>query len=116
MWTPTTRQQHSRIVTRYQTDLTDAESSANLVTVPRRLAGEQRVRVLEPAKRLAATRPRLRDPPTNHRCSLIHVKAAANTRPIFMRAQAGQQFEHDRLREVFMAKPLSDKELALMDA
>ena len=25
MWTPTTRQQHSRIVTRYQTDLTDAE-------------------------------------------------------------------------------------------
>jgi transposase len=25
MWTPTTRQQHSRIVTRYQTDLTDEE-------------------------------------------------------------------------------------------
>src|SRR5271170_5912991 len=25
MWTPTTRQQHSRIVTRYQPDLTDAE-------------------------------------------------------------------------------------------
>jgi transposase len=25
MWTPTTRRQHSRIVTRYQTDLTDAE-------------------------------------------------------------------------------------------
>jgi hypothetical protein len=25
MWTPTARQQHSRIVTRYQTDLTDAE-------------------------------------------------------------------------------------------
>ena len=25
MWTPTTRQQHTRIVTRYQTDLTDAE-------------------------------------------------------------------------------------------
>jgi transposase len=25
MWTPTTRQQHNRIVTRYQTDLTDAE-------------------------------------------------------------------------------------------
>jgi transposase len=25
MWTPTTRQQHSRIVARYQTDLTDAE-------------------------------------------------------------------------------------------
>jgi transposase len=25
MWTPTTRQQHSRAVTRYQTDLTDAE-------------------------------------------------------------------------------------------
>ena len=25
MWTPTTRQQHSRIVTRYQTDLTDAD-------------------------------------------------------------------------------------------
>jgi hypothetical protein len=25
MWTPTTRQQHSRPVTRYQTDLTDAE-------------------------------------------------------------------------------------------
>jgi transposase len=25
MWTPTTRQQHSRSVTRYQTDLTDAE-------------------------------------------------------------------------------------------
>ena len=25
MWTPTTRQQHSRIVTRYQTDLSDAE-------------------------------------------------------------------------------------------
>jgi transposase len=25
MWTPTTRQQHSRVVTRYQTDLTDAE-------------------------------------------------------------------------------------------
>jgi len=25
MWTPTTRQQHSRTVTRYQTDLTDAE-------------------------------------------------------------------------------------------
>ncbi len=25
MWTPTTRQQYSRTVTRYQTDLTDAE-------------------------------------------------------------------------------------------
>ena len=25
MWTPTTRQKHSRIVTRYQTDLTDTE-------------------------------------------------------------------------------------------
>ena len=25
MWTPTTRQQHSRTVARYQTDLTDAE-------------------------------------------------------------------------------------------
>jgi len=25
MWTPTTRQQHSRTLTRYQTDLTDAE-------------------------------------------------------------------------------------------
>jgi transposase len=25
MWTPTTRQQHNRPVTRYQTDLTDAE-------------------------------------------------------------------------------------------
>ena len=25
MWTPTTRQQHRRPVTRYQTDLTDAE-------------------------------------------------------------------------------------------
>jgi hypothetical protein len=25
MWTPTTRQHHSRPVTRYQTDLTDAE-------------------------------------------------------------------------------------------
>ena len=25
MWTPTTRQQHSRLVTRYQTDLADAE-------------------------------------------------------------------------------------------
>ena len=25
MWTPTTRQQHSRTVIRYQTDLTDAE-------------------------------------------------------------------------------------------
>jgi hypothetical protein len=25
MWTPTTRQQHSRPLTRYQTDLTDAE-------------------------------------------------------------------------------------------
>ncbi len=25
MWTPTTRQQHSRRVKRYQTDLTDAE-------------------------------------------------------------------------------------------
>ncbi len=25
MWTPTTRQEHSRPVTRYQTDLTDAE-------------------------------------------------------------------------------------------
>jgi hypothetical protein len=25
MWTPTTRQQHSRPATRYQTDLTDAE-------------------------------------------------------------------------------------------
>jgi hypothetical protein len=25
MWTPTTRQQHSRPVTRYQTDLSDAE-------------------------------------------------------------------------------------------
>jgi hypothetical protein len=25
MWTPATRQQHSRPVTRYQTDLTDAE-------------------------------------------------------------------------------------------
>jgi hypothetical protein len=25
MWTPTTRQQHSRPVKRYQTDLTDAE-------------------------------------------------------------------------------------------
>ena len=25
MWTPTTRRQHSRPVTRYQTDLTDAE-------------------------------------------------------------------------------------------
>jgi len=25
MWTPTTRQQHSRTVTRYQTDLTDVE-------------------------------------------------------------------------------------------
>jgi putative transposase len=25
MWTPSTRQQHSRTVTRYQTDLTDAE-------------------------------------------------------------------------------------------
>ena len=25
MWTPTTRQQHSRPVTRYRTDLTDAE-------------------------------------------------------------------------------------------
>jgi Putative transposase of IS4/5 family (DUF4096) len=25
MWTPTTRQQHSRTVMRYQTDLTDAE-------------------------------------------------------------------------------------------
>jgi hypothetical protein len=25
MWTPTTRQQHSRTVTRYQTDLTEAE-------------------------------------------------------------------------------------------
>ena len=25
MWTPTTRQQHSRTATRYQTDLTDAE-------------------------------------------------------------------------------------------
>ena len=25
MWTPATRRQHSRIVTRYQTDLTDAE-------------------------------------------------------------------------------------------
>ena len=25
MWTPTTRQQHSRTATRYQTDMTDAE-------------------------------------------------------------------------------------------
>jgi putative transposase len=25
MWTPTTRQQHNRPITRYQTDLTDAE-------------------------------------------------------------------------------------------
>jgi hypothetical protein len=25
MWTPTTRQEHSRTVIRYQTDLTDAE-------------------------------------------------------------------------------------------
>ena len=25
MWTPTTRQQHTRLVSRYQTDLTDAE-------------------------------------------------------------------------------------------
>ena len=25
MWTPTTRQQHTRLVRRYQTDLTDAE-------------------------------------------------------------------------------------------
>jgi putative transposase len=25
MWTPTTRQKHSRTVTRYQTDLTDTE-------------------------------------------------------------------------------------------
>jgi hypothetical protein len=33
MWTPTTRQQHSRFVTRYQTDLTDAEW---LVIAPRR--------------------------------------------------------------------------------
>jgi hypothetical protein len=32
MWTPTTRQQHSRTVTRYQTDLTDAEW---LVIAPR---------------------------------------------------------------------------------
>ena len=27
MWTPATRQQHSRPVTRYQTDLTDAEEN-----------------------------------------------------------------------------------------
>jgi hypothetical protein len=29
MWTPTTRQQHSRPITRYQTDLTDAEWRVN---------------------------------------------------------------------------------------
>ena len=35
MWTPTTRQQHSRIVTRYQTDLTDAEWRVIVPHTPR---------------------------------------------------------------------------------
>ena len=37
MWTPTTRQQHSRTVIRYQTDLTDAEERviAPLLAEPR---------------------------------------------------------------------------------
>ena len=33
MWTPTTRRQHSRIVTRYQTDLTDAESARDRAAI-----------------------------------------------------------------------------------
>jgi hypothetical protein len=32
MWTPTTRQQHSRTATRYQTDLTDT-FSGNLLSL-----------------------------------------------------------------------------------
>jgi transposase len=36
MWTPTTRQQHSRTVTRYQTDLTDAEWQVITPHLPKR--------------------------------------------------------------------------------
>ena len=34
MWTPATRRQHSRIVTRYQTDLTDAEWRLQSCSLP----------------------------------------------------------------------------------
>ena len=34
MWTPTTREQHSRKALRYQTDLTDAEWVVNCSTFP----------------------------------------------------------------------------------
>jgi hypothetical protein len=45
MWTPTTRRQHSRIVTRYQTDLTDAESARDRAAI----AEAQRDRQAAPA-------------------------------------------------------------------
>src|SRR6202166_754710 len=35
MWTPATRRQHSRIVTRYQTDLTDAEWRVIALLLPK---------------------------------------------------------------------------------
>jgi hypothetical protein len=45
MWTPTTRRQHSRIVTRYQTDLTDAESRVIAPQLPKPSAtGRPRLR------------------------------------------------------------------------
>jgi hypothetical protein len=38
MWTPTTRQQHTRFVSRYQTDLTDAEWRVIEPHLPKRCA------------------------------------------------------------------------------
>ena len=57
MWTPTTRQQHSRTVTRYQTDLTDAEWRVIAPHLP------------QPC---AAGRPRLADARDHQRRLLCH--------------------------------------------
>ena len=54
MWTPTTRQQHSRPVTRYQTDLTDAEWRVIAPHLPKPCA-------MGLAARLADARDRQRD-------------------------------------------------------
>ena len=48
MWTPTTRQQHSRTITRYQTDLTDAEWRVIAPHLPKPFAARFRLPAVYP--------------------------------------------------------------------
>src|SRR3984893_5338892 len=47
MWTPTTRQKHSRTVTRYQTDLTDTEWRVIAPQLPKPCAAKVRGRCVQ---------------------------------------------------------------------